>query len=134
MNPTQAFRTDAARPVKNWALSLLSLTMALLFAFQGFLVNTHVHLAAQQSAGSSIIHQSESKVSQSNHGKSPAPDRDGACTLCLVAALAGVYTLPSAALLLQPAEFLAGECTHAALRLLIHIPHRAWQSRAPPIA
>jgi hypothetical protein len=118
---TEGFRPDRFR-------TLLSLAVAVLFAFQGILVNSHVHLPMAPT-GLAIA-----QSVQVNHHKTQTPDADSTCALCLAAALIGSYAQPPMIILLVPVEFLLLERTHFDHLRIIPAHHRAWQSRAPPIA
>jgi hypothetical protein len=125
MKRKQSCRAEVLRPDR--LRTLLSLTVAVLFAFQSILVNSHVHWPLV-SKGAPIA-----QSVLADHHKTQAPDADTTCALCLAAALIGSYTPPPAIRLLVPAEFLPLERTYFVRHHTIPAYHRAWQSRAPPI-
>ena len=103
------------------------MTVAVLFAFQSILVNSHVHLPLASKGGA---------IAQSvlaDHHKTQAPDADSSCALCLAAALIGSYAPPPAILLFVPAELQPLVRTYFVRHRTIPAHHRAWQSRAPPV-
>jgi hypothetical protein len=125
MKRKQSRRAEILRPDR--LRTLLSLTVAVLFAFQCILVNSHVHLPTTPQEGATA------QSAQADHHKTQTPDADTTCALCLAAALIGSYAPPPAILLLVPAEFLPLERTYFVRHHTIPAYHRAWQSRAPPI-
>jgi hypothetical protein len=125
MKRKQSCRAEILRPDR--LRTLLSLTVAALFAFQCILVNSHVHLP-MTSNGAPIA-----KSVPADHHKIQAPDADTSCALCLAAALIGSYAPPPVILLSVPAEFLPLKRTYFVLHHTIPAHHRAWQSRAPPV-
>jgi len=138
MRRREPYRADGVGPDWFRARSLLSLALAVVFAFQGFLVNTHVHLPAPLPAGGSLIgHLATTaglQTATAHDHKTQTPDGDGICVLCLAAALVGTYSLPPAVVVHQPADFLPLKRAYSARRHTVHAQHLAWQSRAPPVA
>ena len=135
MKHKQSCRTESRRPDRFRAQALLSLALAVLFAFQGILVNSHVHLPVlSESSAIAPLATAGSSTVQVNHHKTQTPDMDGTCALCLAVALIGAYSLPAVVLLHLPAEFLSLERAYSVYRHTVPVHHRAWQSRAPPIA
>lgn len=106
---------------------LLSFVLALLFAVQGILINSHVHLPVMP-----LSHSAGTQWALAEHHKTGAPDADAACALCLAAALIGNYAPPPAVLLPVPMEFVLLERAYFVQHPTIPAHHRAWQSRAPP--
>ena len=137
MRRREPCRADGVRASWFRARSLLSLALAMVFAFQGFLVNTHVHLPALPPAGSLTGHLAATaglQPASAHDHKTQTPDGDGICVLCLAAALVGTYSLPPAVVVHQPADFLPLKRAYSARRHTVHAQHLAWQSRAPPVA
>jgi len=124
-------RAQGVRPIRFRAQPLLSLALAVLFAFQGFLGNTHVHLSPL--AGAPTAH-SDAPHTALAGGKAQTPDTDGVCVLCMAAALVGSYSLPPAIIVYQPADFLSLARANSVHYIAFLAPRGAWQSRAPPIA
>jgi hypothetical protein len=131
MKRTATRRAQGVRPIRFRAQPLLSLALAVLFAFQGFLVNTHVHLLPL--AGAPIAY-SDAAHTVLADDKAPVPDTDGVCSLCMAAALVGTYSLPPAIIVYRPADFRPLERANSVHYIAFLAPRSAWQSRAPPIA
>ena len=137
MRRREPYRTDGVRPDWFRARSLLSLALAVVFAFQSFLVNTHVHLPALPPAGSLTGHLATTaglQTATAHDHKMQTPDGDGICVLCLAAALVGTYSLPPAVVVHQPADFVPLKRAYSARRHTVLAQRFAWQSRAPPAA
>lgn len=125
MNRQKNIKANVAKPVMFRRRMVLPFVLALLFAVQGILINSHVHLPVVPLSHSAVTQRAE-------HHKTGFPDPDAACALCLAAALIGTYAPPPVVLLPVPMEFVLLERAYFVPRPAIPAHHRAWQSRAPP--
>ena len=124
MAKASALRSRTAA-LTGWRLVLVYAAI-LAFAFQSYVIQTHIHFAPTTALASD--HQS------GHHDKVPANDDPANCPICQEILHSGQFITPAAQFLLLPA-FAVSTITIVD-RALPHIfaPSHNWRGRAPPQA
>ena len=118
----------AARPRGGLRLAVTLLAL-ITFAFQSYLVQTHIHGLPH-----SVVAASDQHTSSATSQKAPIDRGELKCPLCQDSVRAGNYLLPAAISALPPTfavkAILVDAASLSASKAISHI----WQSRGPPLA
>ena len=99
------------------------------FVFQGYLIQTHIHIPGATGAVADIF-----DGGPPSKDKAPGKNDPANCPLCQQFASAGHYVTPAAAAILLPSLSVSViEVAAAAPRFLTAVSHN-WRGRAPPHA
>lgn len=118
---------------RRWRRAVASFTLVL-FAFQSYLVQTHVHLLRQGVPGA-IVQTNASGFSVQPTpagGKLPSDDKPATCPICLDMALAGHFTAPGAIALPLPPQIATLAVFASAVPGYVAAVSHIWLGRAPP--
>jgi hypothetical protein len=132
MKPATQPRAKARHALGDMLSRALLLLVALAFASQTYLVQTHIHMPASGKAASPDV--LDYQAPPAGHGKAPAKDDPANCPLCQQFASAGQFVTPAAAATLLPSFSVSViEFVVVAANLVPAASH-FWQGRAPPHA
>lgn len=114
-----------ATGLTGWRLAVVCLAL-LTFAFQSYVVQTHIHFAPETLA--------HSQGANGHHDKFPANEDPANCPICQEILHSGQFVTPSAEFLLPPT--FAVSTIALVDQALPHIfaPSHSWRGRAPPQA
>ncbi len=122
-----------ALPPRETALRLaISLFVMLAFGVQGYIAQTHIHLAPDTFAPFSKLASHAGKEQQPD--KFPANGDPANCPICQEILHSGQFVTPTAAALLLPAVAVSIIRIAADIPAAAQRPSHAWRSRAPPKA
>ena len=107
----------------------LAWVLAVAFALQSHVVQTHIHGAPQSFASGGF---SKAAPQSLSHGKAPLGDSGVDCPYCQAIVHAGSFLAPTAPLLSLPSISVACATQQGCLRALGLSQAHSWQSRAPP--
>lgn len=124
MAGTRALRSRSTA-LTGWRFAVVCLAL-LAFAFQSYVVQTHIHFAPAM--------QLSSGGHRGHHGKFPADEDPANCPICQEILHSGQFITPAAQFLLPPT--LAVSTIALVDQALPHIfaPSHSWRGRAPPQA
>jgi hypothetical protein len=110
--------TRAKGELSGWRL--IAILLALAFAFQSYVAQTHIHptifVASAKDQGN----------------KSPVDNSPLTCPFCQAIAHEGLFYLPQAMLLFLEPQWVEAAKSHFALPSDRAAPDHSWRSRAPP--
>ena len=113
-----------ATTLSGWRLGLVYVAM-LAFAFQSYVVQTHIHFAPATAIA-------DTQGASGHHDKYPANDDPANCPICQEILHSGQFITPAAQFLVPPS--LAVSTIAVVDQALPHIlaPSHGWRGRAPP--
>jgi hypothetical protein len=112
----------------NSARSFLILIVALAFALQSHIAQTHIHSQAQDFGGIAKISVSPSSLP----GKAPIDKNPVDCPFCQTVDHAGAFVSPAAPLLFLPFVWVRTVALAFPSWAASSLPVQGWRSRAPP--
>lgn len=113
---------------RRWRRAVASFTLVL-FAFQSYFVQTHVHLLLQGILAASV----QAAVSAPAERGTPTPaDNPETCPLCLDMMFAGHFTAPGAIALPLPPQIATLAVFASAVPGYVAAVSHIWLGRAPP--
>lgn len=131
----KAMRTGARRALpRGWHQAFAALAL-ILFAFQSYVTQTHVHLLWQGAperfadAPGGAGH-----LTRQTPSKRPPADNPATCPLCQGLLLSGHFTSPGGIVLLLPHWIGLSTAILAAVPALVAAASHSWYGRAPPRA
>ena len=111
------------------ASRLVVFAIALAFALQSYLTQTHIHDASHRLAH--LTAAAEAKAL--NDGKAPVDDSRSDCPFCQAVAHSGVFVSAATSLLYLPVLCVMAALPDVRVRASFFTPAHDWQSRAPPL-
>jgi hypothetical protein len=106
----------------------VALFAVLAFAFQSFIVQTHIHGTSLGFSAPTLA----KTLGGKGNGKLPA-DNPLDCPFCQAVAHAGAFYAPATPLLIVPFVLMRGAVLRSALRSFVSAAPISWNSRAPPL-
>lgn len=116
---------------RGWRQAIASLTLVL-FAFQSYLTQSHVHLLRQDAPAASIQATDPGAVPARDRGKLPPAGDPATCPICLDMVLAGHFTAPGIFVLPMPAQIATTIAAAIAIPAFVAAVSHIWRGRAPP--
>ncbi len=126
---TLSVRSSDARILPDTARNVLALLVALAFALQSFLTQTHIHHWPQQSDGPAIVQLS---TGDPTGGGAPGDSSPLDCPYCQAIAHSGLFFLPFAPLLRAPVTSAQRIAAPVTLQVIKSAAVFSQRSRAPP--
>lgn len=118
---------------RDWHHAVASLAL-IIFAFQSYVTQTHVHLLWHGAPNAAI----QASNGQTQLHRTPAPnqknpfDDPATCPICQDMALVGHFTMPAIIPVPPPAFLAIASETFLALPVIVPRPSHDWHGRAPP--
>ena len=123
-------RPKTATALRGVLLHALVLLTLVAFTLQGFLIQTHIHIASAGVPAAADIYDG---VPGSSHDKYPSKNDPANCPLCQQFTSAGAFVTPAAAAILLPAPSVSViEVAAHAPAFVASVTH-IWRGRAPPL-
>lgn len=116
---------------QGWRHAIASFTLVL-FAFQSYLVQTHIHPLWQGAPGAIVQPNNSAAQPAPAGGKLPPADNPATCPICLDMMLAGHFTAPGTIALPMPAQIAMFVAIAAAAPVHVAAISHIWLGRAPP--
>jgi hypothetical protein len=126
---TPAAAKHLSRKRRSTASRFMVLAIALTFAVQSFLTQTHIHGASQHSS----LATAAVDVKAVKEGKAPADNSRSECPLCQAIAHSGVFVAPATSLPCLSLLWVMAVATGFSSLAATYAPAHDWQSRAPPL-
>ncbi|HEY1612697.1 MAG TPA: hypothetical protein VGF97_03255 [Rhizomicrobium sp.] len=121
----------AFQPVSGWRFAFAAL-LALIFAFQTYVIQTHIHVPAGLRSSVGVPVAGTPATRQDRQDKYPANDDPANCPICQEMLHSGQFITPAAILALPPALAVSTIVTvEQALPFVFTLSH-SWRGRAPP--
>jgi hypothetical protein len=111
------------------APNVVALLIAIAFAMQSFVTQTHIHGVSQGFEGPALVKTFSNVPAQ---GQAPADNNPVDCPYCQAIAHSGAFFAPAAPLLVPLVLRAERAALGVIVRALGRSPGRNWQSRAPP--
>lgn len=122
-------RRRAGKHGRRQAIALLTL---ILFAFQNYLVQTHVHLLLQGKPAASVELSGFAAEKAEEHGALPPAGKPATCPICMDMVMAGHFAPPAPIVLPPPSLTAAFVAILVAAQAYVAAISHIWFGRAPP--
>jgi hypothetical protein len=127
--PTYATaKAERAKPRRSFARVAISVLMLMAFAVQGYVAQTHIHLAPGSFASYSELGAAKKGLPD----KFPAQDDPANCPICQEILHSGQFVTPSAAAALLPSLAVSVIAIVTHIVVAPEATSHTWQSRGPP--
>lgn len=133
MAKARASRPLAAASIRGWRQALIFLAL-IAFAFQGYVVQTHIHFAPGTFAATDGDEHAVSGKTSDHHDKLPPNENPANCPICQEMLAYGQFVTPSAQALLPPTIAVSTIAIVETALPFIFAPSHSWRGRAPPHA
>lgn len=124
-------RVSGRRPRNDRLRLTIAFVTLLAFTLQALVVQTHIHGLVGVGAAHVLDKIALQKLPQ---GRLPANDDPANCAACQGILHAGIYVMPSAAVLLLPTIAASVSFIVTEVATIIQVYSHGWNSRAPPLA
>jgi hypothetical protein len=131
MAKAKAFKVTTSRSLTGWRRALV-FVLLVAFALQGYVVQTHIHFAADAPlALGSASHDAKAAVG-GHHDKFPPGEDPANCPICQEILHTGQFVTPATLSVLPPAVAVSTIVFVDAARPFISVASHSWRGRAPP--